>query len=191
MADPNPHGIGPGKVLLVVGPSGSGKDTLLAGAGKVLADLDSVHFPRRLITRTPDPTLEDHDALTVEQFTDLRDAGAFALHWQAHGLHYAIPANIDHHVRAGACVVFNGSRSVVSAAMERYRTVIVVEVTAPPELLAQRLASRGRESRAQIAGRLNRANWSIPTDVVRVRLENTGTVTAGIETLVELIRKSG
>jgi ribose 1,5-bisphosphokinase len=119
-----------------------------------------------------------------------RAAGAYALWWEAHGLRYAIPAEIGLDLAEGRVVVASVSRSVVEEAARRF-PVRVIEITAPPELLAQRLASRGRESAEDIRERLAR---SVPIGgcVEVVTLVNDATVARGGEALVaELIRAAG
>jgi phosphonate metabolism protein PhnN/1,5-bisphosphokinase (PRPP-forming) len=160
-------------LVLVVGPSGAGKDTLLNAARTALAGDPRFRFVRRVITRPADPGGEDHVQVTEAEFAR-RD---FALHWQAHGLHYGIPADIADDVASGVVVVANVSRGVIAAAAERF-PVRVIEVTAPPEVLAERLASRGRETAADIAGRLARS-VSIPEDVVTVTVLNDATPELG------------
>ena len=66
--------IGPGRLVLVVGPSGAGKDTLIAGAKAGLADDASVVFPRRVVTRASGNG-EDHDTLTVAEFDRSAQSG--------------------------------------------------------------------------------------------------------------------
>ena len=43
--------IGPGWLVLIVGPSGAGKDTLIKIARRNLANEGRVKFPRRVVTR--------------------------------------------------------------------------------------------------------------------------------------------
>ena len=98
-------------LVAVVGPSGAGKDTLLAGARARLAGDARFRFVRRGITRPADPGGEDHDPLTQTAFARLRDAGGFALWWEAHGLLYGIPRDIEADLAAGRVVVANLSRA--------------------------------------------------------------------------------
>ena len=98
--------IGPGRLVLVVGPSGAGKDTLIAGARAACADDASVVFPRRVVTR-PSSAAEDHDTMATDEFTQAVADGAFALWWEAHGNRYGIPSAIDDDIRAGRTVVCN------------------------------------------------------------------------------------
>lgn len=179
--------IGAGTLIMIVGPSGGGKDTLIAGA-RVLVPQDSpVYFPRRLITRVSDRKAEDHDTLSNQEFAERQGSGKFALHWKAHGLCYGIPSEIDKKLRNGNCVVFNGSRSVIVDAMAKYRSVVVVEVTAPAEILASRLAARGRETSDDIRQRLERANWRVPSGVRCITITNTETPQIGAKRLVDAI----
>jgi len=140
---------GEGVLVLVVGPSGAGKDTLLQAARQTLADDPRFRFVRRVITRPADAGGEAHEAVTEAEFAT-RD---FALQWQAHGLRYGIPADA---IAGGVVAVANVSRTVIADAVLNF-PVRVIEVTAPPDILMERLASRGREAAADIATRLARS----------------------------------
>ena len=147
--------IGPGAVVPVVGPSGAGKDTLLRLVRGRLAGDDGFFFARRVVTRPADAS-EDHASLSCRAFEEGVARGAFALHWQAHGHSYAIPAEADAAVRAGKTVIFNASRQVIPAARRRYAATVVIVVDAPVEVRAARLAARDRESTEEVRVRLKR-----------------------------------
>lgn len=149
-------GIGPGRLVLVVGPSGAGKDTLIGLARAACADEDSVVFPRRVVTREPS-SFEDNEHVSLEAFRQAQAQGEFAIHWQAHGHCYALRRAIDDQLRAGRAVVANVSRTVVEAMRRDYADVVVVWITAPSEILSQRLSARARGSDGRISDRLRRA----------------------------------
>ena len=156
MASNDPGPIGPGRLVVVVGPSGAGKDTLIAAARTRLAGDASFVFPLRLVTRAA-TAAEDHLTISDDDFARGVSGGDFAFWWEAHGLKYALPAALDDDLRAGRTVVCNVSRGVVSALRLRYARLVVVLVTAPAEVLAGRLAGRGRASDGDLAQRLGRA----------------------------------
>ena len=176
--------IGPGRLVLVVGPSGAGKDTLIDLARATLRNDASVVFPRRVVTRAA--AGEPHDTMDADAFENAARAGAFALTWDAHDLRYGIPAEIDAHIRAGRTVVCNVSRTIVAQARERYAEVRVVLVTAPAEVLAARLAARGRGSDGDLVKRLARGDAfaGFAADCV---VENVGAIEAGAATLTAVI----
>jgi ribose 1,5-bisphosphokinase len=147
--------IGPGRFILVVGPSGAGKDTLLGLAHAACAEDRSVVFPRRVVTRQAS-AFEDNAQVSFEVFQRARAGGAFAVHWEAHGHGYGLTRAIDDELRAGRTVVANVSRTVIDAVRRAYANVTVVSITAPPEVLAARLAARARGSDGQIEQRLGR-----------------------------------
>jgi ribose 1,5-bisphosphokinase len=146
-------------LVLVVGPSGAGKDTVLGLARAALAEDRRFRFARRVITRAADAGGEDHEAVSVEAFS----RRSFALRWQAHGLHYGIPADVTDDLAREVVVVANVSRGVIVEAAARFAVRVIV-VTAPVDILAQRLAARGRETAADVTMRLGR-NVPIPDGV--------------------------
>lgn len=148
--------IGPGRLVLVVGPSGAGKDTLLRLAQAACADDHDIVFPRRIVTRASSAD-EDNIALSPDEFARAREHGDFAVHWDAHGHSYALPLEINDDIRAGRAVVANVSRTVIAGLRGAYANVVVVAITAPPDVLAQRLAARARHSDGNIADRLARS----------------------------------
>lgn len=145
-----------GALALVVGPSGAGKDTLINAARSALAGDDRFVFTRRVVTRASHEASEDHDAITPDAFERAMAEGAFLLSWSAHGLGYAIPRSAADALAGGAVVVANVSRGSIAEAERLIERVTVLHVTAPVEVLARRIAARGREAEADIARRLAR-----------------------------------
>jgi phosphonate metabolism protein PhnN/1,5-bisphosphokinase (PRPP-forming) len=178
---------GQGWLVAVVGPSGAGKDTLMEGARAVLAGDARIRFVRRAITRPAGAGGEEHLPLDRTAFMAARDSGAFALWWEAHGLLYGIPRDIEGDIAAGRVVVANLSRAVLAAAAARL-PLQVLEITAPPEVLAARLAARGREDAADVAARLARAA-PLPPGLAVERVLNDGPVDAGAARVAALLRQ--
>jgi len=160
----SPDAIGPGRLILVVGPSGAGKDTLLGLARAACADDNDVVFPRRVVTREASAS-EDNAELSPEGFREALERGEFAVHWEAHGHSYGLRRSIDDDLRAGRAVVVNVSRTVIDGARRAYANVIVVAITAPPEVLAERLKMRSRSSDGGADQRLSRTVDAAAPDV--------------------------
>ena len=175
--------IGPGRVVLVVGPSGAGKDTILNEVRARLAGDARFSFPRRIVTRAANAA-EDHDTVSAAAFDAQLDRGAFAICWQAHGLSYGIPSTIDETVRRGASVVFNASRSVVPTVRVRYRSAAVVLIDAPLSIRAERLAMRNREHARDVAARLERIAAGFTANDSDLVIDNTGTLADAADALI-------
>ncbi len=144
-----------GALVAIVGPSGAGKDTLIAHARAALSARAEFHFARRLVTRAAN-AFEDHDTIDVAAFDAAAASGAYALCWRAHGLGYALGGDVSEAIRAGRVVICNLSRGALPEPRSRFQRMSVVEITAPSEVLAARLAARGRETPQSIAERLRR-----------------------------------
>jgi ribose 1,5-bisphosphokinase len=147
--------LGPGKLVLVVGPSGAGKDTLLKLAQAACAEDPSFVFARRVVTREASGS-EDNEQMNPDDFRVAQARGDFAVHWEAHGHAYGLLRSINDDIRAGRTVVANVSRTVVPSLRRAYAHVVVIAVTAPAEVLARRLAMRKRGSDGNIGERLAR-----------------------------------
>jgi ribose 1,5-bisphosphokinase len=128
-------------------------------------------FARRVVTREASST-EDNEQISAEGFRASQARGAFAIHWEAHGHAYALKRSVEDDVRAGRTVVANVSRTVVSALREAYANVVVVLITAPAEVLAERLAMRKRGSDGNVAQRLTRTVEGIEPDVTIVNVSS-------------------
>jgi ribose 1,5-bisphosphokinase len=175
-----------GRLVAVVGPSGAGKDTLMAGARASLAGDARVRFVCRAITRPAEAGGEDHLPMDPAAFAALRDSGGFALWWEAHGLLYGIPRDVEADLAAGRLVVANLSRTALAEADRRY-PLLVLEITAPPEVRAAHLAARGREDAAAIEARLAR-EAPLPAGLRVTRVVNGGTAEEGVARVVEALR---
>lgn len=174
-------------IVYVMGPSGAGKDTLLRYARERLAG-QVVAFAHRYITRPPVAGDENHIALSVPEFETRKRHGLFAMDWEAHGLFYGIGCEIEAWRRAGLAVVVSGSRAHFDAAVADAPDVIPVVITCAPEILARRLAQRGRESEADIAERLRRNPVPALAHPRLVTIDNSGAVEVGGDRLVALLR---
>lgn len=175
-----------GTFVAVVGRSGAGKDSLIDFARERLS-AEEASFVRRVVTRDADRQSEDHDTLDREAFDTAAQNGEFALNWEAHGLCYGLPQTLDGDLGAGRVVVANLSRAVIPLLMQRYPNSVVVEVVAEPEIIAQRLAGRGRETAETIDARMSRnVRTSLPLSTVRI--DNSGDLAVAGKQFVSLLR---
>ena len=177
--DELPSIAGAGRLIVVVGPSGAGKDSVLRGWR---AAPDAPHFAQRVITRAPDAT-EQHEAVVPGDFAGLRAQGLLATWWRAHGLDYGVRCSQLEPLARGRWVVVNGSRAHLPALRAQAPGLRVVEIGAPAHVLAQRLAARARED---AAGRESRLGRLVDTPVeAELVLINDGELQRSVDRLVQ------
>jgi len=177
-----------GTLILVVGPSGAGKDTLIAGARERLKDDPRFVFPRRVITRAADARGEDHIAVDEAAFGRMGREGAFALSWSAHGFSYGILESIEADLAQGRHVIVNVSRGIVNEAHGRFAPMEWIYITVEPGLLRQRLEARNRETASEIAERFSAAVVRFDLAGSGHFLANESTVEHGGNEMTKLIR---
>ncbi len=171
-----------GHFFFVVGPSGAGKDSLISGVQPLLKPGAFV-LARRVITRQAMADAEDHDSCSESRFLERQKNGDFLITWQAHGLHYGLPASLLQQVEQGVNVIANGSRNMIEALQSNVPSLRVIEVTAPTEVLRKRLTARNRESAQDIEQRLERAALAMPQGIACQRVMNDMTLEIGISRL--------
>jgi ribose 1,5-bisphosphokinase len=176
-----------GMMMIVVGPSGAGKDSLMAIAAGHFAGHEKLHFARRAITRPHDAGGEAHEALSQATFAERQAAGQFAVSWQAHGLSYGIPMEMRDRVVGGQLVIANGSRSALADIQKAFGRLRVVNITARPEVLAARLEARGRESRDDILRRLDRSSLTVDGDFDVVTIDNSEALDEAGQALIAML----
>ena len=179
-----------GRLVVIAGPSGSGKDTLIDWLRGHVDPASRILFVRRAITRPADAGGEAHEAMTPEQFSVAERGGAFCVTWEAHGLSYGIPAGTLDHVRKGGTAVVNGSRKALPRIRAIFDNILVILLTVDPAELLRRLGERGRESEAEIRERMARARLETAADGEAVEIDNSGPVEAAGRRVLTLVEQS-
>jgi ribose 1,5-bisphosphokinase len=179
-----------GCLMPVVGPSGAGKDSLIRAAQTHFKSDPRVKFPRRVVTRKANAEAEDHDSMTDEEFALAVSRGDFALWWGAHGNHYGIPSSIKNDIASNCTVVFNCSREALSEVLLCYQNVRVIEVTAPEDVLIDRIVARGRETREQALKRVSRKPNLYHRSMNVTRIENGGSLATASAAFISAIAQS-
>lgn len=178
-----------GALVLVVGPSGAGKDSILGYARQQLTSDSRFVFARRLITRhDADPT-EEHEACTEAAFAAEEASGTLVVSWRAHGTGYGIRRTILQPLAEGRVVIANVSRRVIDQGAALAARVTIAHITASPAVLAARLRLRGRETHDEIVARLAREAPLPPHTGALVTIGNDGPLAEGGGEFVALLRE--
>ncbi|NQD95110.1 phosphonate metabolism protein/1,5-bisphosphokinase (PRPP-forming) PhnN [Pseudomonas sp. CrR25] len=179
-----------GRLIYLMGPSGSGKDSLLNGARERLG-AHGCRIARRVITRSAEALGEEAIAVSLADFEQQERDGAFALSWRANGLAYGISRQIDDWMAAGQDVLINGSRGHLDAARRRYPELLALLLTVEHDTLRQRLLLRGRETPEQIEARLSRNALFVSDAAVEAEqvhlLDNSVDLQRAVDGLLRLI----
>lgn len=175
-----------GCMVVVVGPSGAGKDTILRESRSRLHAIENIGFVKRVVTRVCDPKREDHHSASVDAFLEMSANGEFAVEWQAHSLYYGIPVDTAKRVASGEILIVNGSRSALPDFRGSYTRCKVIWITASTAVLAERLSQRTTEDPATIRGRLAR---SVPhaAQLDDLVIDNNGSLQSSIDMFVNAI----
>jgi phosphonate metabolism protein PhnN/1,5-bisphosphokinase (PRPP-forming) len=135
-----------GQLFLIVGNSGSGKDSLLKEVLKRWpAAAGPIRIPHRYITR-PAHGSEPFIPVTPEDFAALNQQGKFCLTWHVYDTDYGVPVTIFNWLVQGTSVIVNVSRDIIPRARRMIPDLKVIFVSVPLDVTLQRIADRKRES---------------------------------------------
>lgn len=177
-------------LVIVIGPSGAGKDTLIADARAILANDPAFYFATREITRPAGVGGEQHAAISEEEFHQRSDAGVYAICWRAHDTSYGINLTIEDHIADGQVVVFNGSRAAIDEAKKRFPGVKIIFISTPEEILAERLTARGRETDTQVRERMGRNTRLRTIPDGAIVLSNAGSLQQTLHEFVGILQQT-
>lgn len=153
-----------GNLFYVIGPSGSGKDSLLNYAREHMEASHPVLFAHRYITRPAEAGGENYISLTHEEFRQRQSLGLFCLEWESHHNLYGVGTEVTTWLNTGSHVVVNGSRAYLPIARLRFPQIKVIQIQVSDEIIRQRLEERGRESPEEIDARIAHNNQMPPLD---------------------------
>ncbi|MFX1498545.1 MAG: phosphonate metabolism protein/1,5-bisphosphokinase (PRPP-forming) PhnN [Promethearchaeota archaeon] len=178
-----------GTLFLVVGNSGSGKDSIIQGAlERYPSQRNKLYAPKRYITRPPSET-EDNISVSPEEFKTLSQQGKFALEWHIYGLDYGVPIEIDELLKKGHSVAINVSREIVPSAREIYKNIKVIFIEVPLEITLERLKGRARETGKRLNERIERARNNQHYHEADSIINNTGKLNDAIDKFLNYIIK--
>lgn len=171
-------------LLLVCGPSGSGKDSILDASRDALGDDPRVYFARRWVTRHGGAPREM--ATTAIEIDRLEAEGKLACRWAAHGLEYALSWTELERSSPVQLVIANVSRTTVADLNQQFN-VRTVLVEASIDVRETRLQARGREaSNPERARRLMR-HVAIDPHQVHHRVRNDGALSESVAAFVDIV----
>ena len=179
-----------GTLFLIVGNSGSGKDSIISGVIKEYpSNLKKVYAPKRYITRSPSE-FESNTSVTKNQFKELEEKGVFAFIWHIYELDYGIPKDFEELLEKGHPVIINVSRTVIEIARKMYKKTKVVFIEVPFEIILQRIRDRKRETKEFLKKRIERAKQNQKPSLVDFIVDNSGELSDAVYQLLEYIKKT-
>jgi ribose 1,5-bisphosphokinase len=184
-----------GQLLYTVGPSGAGKDSVLAwlkahGARAAQSrEANTLQLARRTITRPVQPDGEQHERMDLPGFERCLAAGGFAMHWRANELCYGVRHEALKALPHVAWLLVNGSRAHLPTALQQFPHLCVLHITASEATLRARLQARGRETPEAIEARIRRSPPLIlPASVRVIKICNDGTLDEAGERLLKQLQ---
>ncbi len=175
-----------GLLITFVGPSGSGKDTLLKFLQDRYEEDENIFFVKRVITRSSGVETEDFISVSDEDFDHWKSAGKFCLNWQAHGLSYGVPSMLCDYLAEGHIAFLNGARRALPDITRLFPENCIIHVTAKENVLAERLRKRGRETGTDIKNRLADTRLKVDPIFQPIVLDNSENLQKSFATMSKI-----
>ncbi|MFX0023382.1 MAG: hypothetical protein ACFE9S_13730 [Candidatus Hermodarchaeota archaeon] len=176
-----------GTLFLVVGNSGSGKDSIISGViKKYPSELKNIYAPKRYITRPPSK-FEENISISPDEFAKMEMKEYFALKWHIYDLDYGISREIDDYLKNGHPVIINVSRTIINEVRKKYENVKVIFIEVPFEITYQRIKDRKRESEELLKARIERAKKNQKFPEADFVIDNSGDLEDSISAILNYV----
>ena len=166
------------KIILIVGASGVGKDTLIKGAQSKI----DANFSKRYITRIPDDN-EDNFFVDKDAFLLLKENDFFISTWEAHGNFYGISKN---QIKEGLNII-SISRNAIKDFEDYFEDVTCLNITLSKDELKKRLVRRNRETKEEIEKRISRSYPKIDAKNV-IEFDNSKSIEESSADFIKIIQ---
>lgn len=177
-----------GTLFLLIGNSGSGKDSLIQWVLKAWPPKKNPpYIPTRIITRPPSPETEDFESISEEKFHQMAEEGAFSLQWKSYGNYYGVSKEIEDELSRGHSVLINVSRQIVEETRKRFPKVKIIFVQVPLTITEARVKSRGREEGSDLEERIERAKENPEFSTADYIIDNSGDIDTAGKRLLEIL----
>lgn len=152
-----------GKLVILSGPSGVGKDTVINEWRRLEPRVQRVVAYTTRAPRTGEIADEDYHFVTQERFQELADGGHFLEHKTVHGNSYATPlTDMEALLREGKIAVLKIDVQGALSVMPKLQDVITVFLLPPSfEELERRIRDRATDDETAIQKRLTNAREEI------------------------------
>ncbi len=183
-----------GVLFLVVGNSGSGKDSVIAGVRTLWnssnPSFPSIHVPTRYITR-PSHESEDFVSISLDNFQQMKNKDKFAFWWHIYELDYGVPASIFEWLEKGDFVLVNVSRNIIPQVKAKIPNTQIIFVSVPFAVTKARILSRGRENPDDpvFQARIERARNRQTLPEADIVIDNAGDLENAISDLADKLHQ--
>ena len=174
------------KVLLFIGNSGSGKDTIMRELKEKLDSLGaSTIIPKRFITRK-NHVSENFVSLDEETFIQYVNELKFILHWFIYGNYYGfLKSDIYPYLDGKNYILMNISRAISMDALTKLPDAKLIKLEVDKSIAIERITRRKRDTNQMVEQRITRMERDIPLPEIFITLKNN--VPSDISTNVQKI----